>query len=658
MSQQRELGLDRPITRRDFIQGVAVPVGASLVVPEWVRSLHAAQSFAPEQEEGYYPPQRSGMRGSHDGSFEVGHQLRDQRGWDFADATDTGERYDLVVVGGGISGLAATHFFIKHLGRNARVLVLDNHDDFGGHAKRNEFEYNGRTLALNGGTLNIESPERYNQPSRQLLEDVGIDLDRFLTNNADSRQLYRRMGLGGGYFFDKETWGADRLVKGGVGRGDDEGFVSQTPLTAEAKRDMLRLYGTTHPDYLAGLSSSEKKVRLATMSYTNFLLEVVKVDPQVLWFIQKTGAGSFVTGIDTLPALFAWEMGQPGFNGMDLEPTPDGMLANLPGGHHGRQRPGGGSVHFPDGNATLTRLFVRELLPDAIPGSTQEDVGMARVDYAKLDQLGQPARIRLNSTVVRVRHVDAGASEEVEVSYVRGGQTSHVRGRHVVMACWNTIIPYLVPELPASQKKALAYGVKAPLVYTSVAVKNWTAFEKLGLSRVSSPTMYHSRVGLDEAVSLGGLRHAEDPSEPIVLSLGRYPATPGLPRKEQYRLGREDLLRTPFTTFEEKIRDQLNRVLGGGDFDAARDIVAITVNRWPHGYSYTYNSLTDPLDWVYTESKQRPCVIGRQPFGSISIANADAAASPHTDAAIGEAHRAIQEVIQRRAMPVVAHPRG
>ena len=313
-------------------------------------------------------------------------------------------------------------------------------------------------------------------------------------------------------------------------------------------------------------------------------------------------------------------------------------------------------MHFPDGNATLTRLIVRGLLPDAVPGSTQEDVGTARVDYAKLDRSGQPARIRLNSTVVRVRHTGTGASEEGEVSYVRGGRTSHVRGRHVVMACWNMIIPYLVPELPASQKEALAYGVKAPLVYTSVAVKNWTAFEKLGLSRVSSPTMYHSRVGLDEAVSLGDLRHAEDPSEPIVLSLGRYPVTPGLPRKEQYRIGREDLLRTPFTTFEEKIRDQLNRVLGGGNFDAARDIIAITVNRWPHGYAYTYNSLTDPLDWVYTDSAERPCVVGRQPFGSITIANSDAAACPHTDAAIVEAHRAIQEVIQRRAMPAVAQP--
>ena len=653
-SYDRDLGMGRNITRRDFINGVALPIGAALVLPSWARP--SAREFAPEQTSDYYPPLRTGMRGSHEGSFEVGHQLRDQRGWDFSDATDSGERYDLVVVGGGISGLAAAHFFLKHVGRDARILILDNHDDFGGHAKRNEFHYNGRTLALNGGTLNIESPERYNLPARELLEEIGIDLDRFLVDNTESRQMYRRMGLGSAYFFDKETWGEDRLVKSTGRRRDPRfpaEFLTKTPLSPKAQQDLLRLYAPAQPDHMPGLSSSEKKMRLARISYQDFMLEVLKVDPEVLWFFQHTGAGSFVTGIDTLPALFAWEMGQPGFEGMGLEPTEDGMLADLPGGQHGRQRPAGGSVHFPDGNATVTRLMVRSLIPDAVPGSTQEDVAMARVDYAKLDRPNQTARIRLNSTVVRVRHTGGESSDAVEVSYVRGGRTTHVRARHVVMACWNTVIPYLVPELPARQKEALAFGVKAPLVYTSVAIRNWTAFEKLGLSSISSPTMYHTRVGLDQAVSLGELRHAEGPEEPIVLSLGRYPVSPGRPRKEQYRLGRADLLATSFETFERNIRDQLGRVLSGGGFDPARDVIAIAVNRWPHGYSYTYNTLYDPIEWVFTESDERPCVVARQPFGSITIANSDAAASPHTDAAILEAHRAVQEVIQRRAMPLM-----
>jgi len=236
---------------------------------------------------------------------------------------------------------------------------------------------------------------------------------------------------------------------------------------------------------------------------------------------------------------------------------------------------------------------------------------------------------------------------------VRGGKTYRVRSRAVVMACWNTFIPYLVPDLPPVQKEALAFNVKAPLVYTSVAVKNWSAFQKLGVASISAPTMYHANVALAEAVSLGELRHPRTPDEPIVLHMTRYPTAPGKPRKEQYRIGRADLLNATFETFERRIRDQLARTLGAGGFDPARDIIAIAVNRWPHGYSYTYNPLDDPLEWVYTTTDDRPCVKARQPFGVITIANSDAAASPHTDAAMLEAHRAVQEVLQRRAMPLL-----
>ena len=654
MSDRRDhkLGMDQGITRRDFLNGVAVPIGASLARPVSV----GGGSQAPEAEasDAMYPPTATGMRGSHDGSWEVAHQMRDQRGWDLSGAVDVGEHYDLVVVGGGISGLAAAHFFITQAGRDVRVLVLDNHDDFGGHAKRNEFHYGGRMLALNGGTLNIESPERYNAPSRNLLEAIGVDLERFKTNNAELGQLYRRLGLGRAHFFDRETWGTDRLVKHEERGGYTADFVAKTPLSGVAQRDLLRLYDGVLPDYFPGLSSADKKLRLAKMSYTDFMLNIVKVDSQVMWFFQNTGNGSFSVGADALPALFAWEMGLPGFSGLGLEPTSDGVLADLPGGHHGRQRPGREAVHFPDGNATITRLLVRWLLPDAVPGTSQEDVGAARVDYSQLDRPAHRTRIRLNSTVVHVRHRGAGSGRDVEVHYVQHGRTYAVTGRACVMACWNTVIPYLVPELPRQQKEALAFGVKAPLVYTSVAVRNWTAFERLGVSRVSTPTMYHTRVALDEAVSLGALRHAESPDEPVVLSLARYPQAPGKPRKEQHRLGRQELLATSFDTFERSLRDQLGRVLGAGGFDPARDIVAISVNRWPHGYAYTYNSLYDPLEWVFTSTNSRPCVIARQPHGQITIANSDAAASPHTDAAILEAHRAVQEVLQRRAMPGIA----
>lgn len=682
-AQDRRLGMDRSITRRDFLNGVSLTVVGSMLAPELLRA--AQQEFAPERAPDYYPPTRVGMRGSHTGSFEVAHQLRDRRQVDLSGAISTGETYDLVVVGGGLSGLSAAYYFIREVGRNATVLILDNHDDFGGHAKRNEFHYDGRMLALNGGTLNIESWNRYNEHARRLIHDIGIDIDRFLASNEKNRSLYRSLGLTGqATFFDRETWGVDKLVirrgssgRGGVetaaGRGGGAGESAgggrgrggwaaddliHMPLSSPAQKDMLRLYGGPHPDYLPGLSSAEKKVRLAKMSYQDFLLNVVKVDKQVLWFFHNQGAGSFCVGVDCFPALFAWQDGLPGFSGMNLESNPNGLLADLPGGHHGRQiGPGGGpTVHFPDGNATIARLLIRWLIPDAVPGKTMEDVGSAHVDYAALDRSGQTARVRLNSTVVHVQHdSDVSRSKEVVTSYVRGGKTYQARSRAVVMACWNTFIPYLVPDLPARQKEALAFGVKGPLVYTSVAVKNWTSFQKLGVSAVNSPTMYHTGVSLGEAVSLGDLHHPQTPEEPIVLHMTRFPMSPGKPRKEQHRIGRADLLSTTFETFERSIRDQLSRNLGEGGFDPARDIIAMAVNRWPHGYAYTYNPLYDPLEWVYTSTNDRPCVKARQPFGLITIANSDAAASPHTDAAMLEAHRAVQEVLQRRAMPFLGN---
>ncbi len=651
----QQLGMHRPITRRDFVNGVGIALTGAMFAGVSEPALSAQASAAPPALDPY-PPRRTGMRGSHPGSFEAAHHLRDTRTLDLGSAVDSNESYDLVIVGAGLSGLAAAHFFLKRLNGNARVLILDNHDDFGGHAKRNEFEHQGRLMALNGGTLNIESPLRYNAPALELLRDVGIDLPRYQAANAANRKLYSSLGLREAYFFDRETWGRDRLLVGAPedGSGFDAKFLAQSPLTEAAKRDLRRLYDPHQPDYLAGASEADKKLQLARMSYHDYLLKVAKVDPSLLWFFARATEGWYCVGPDAVPALFAWNDGLPGFDGLGLQPPPQGTLEDLPGGQHGRQRMegGGGEIHFPDGNATIARLLVRSLIPGAVPGSTMEDVGAARVDYSLLDRKEQAARIRLNSTVVHVEHDgDPLRATAVRLAYVRDGQTYLIKGRACVMACWNMLIPYLIPTLPTAQKEALAFNIKRPIVYTSVALRNWRSFHKLGVSHINTPGMYHSEVSLAEAVSLGDLRHPQSPDEPIVVHMERTPCVPGQPIKVQHRLGRAQLLATSFETFERNIRDQLARVLGPGGFNAARDILAITVNRWPHGYTYSYNSLYDPLDWVFTSSPNRPNVVARQPFGLISIANADAAASPHTDAAILEAHRAVIEVLDRRAMP-------
>ena len=376
-ASDRALGMHRDISRRDFVNGVAMVAGA-LALP--MSGLAARAEYAPEAPSGY-PPSRLGMRGSHAGSFEIAHALRDGKSIDVAGAERTGETYDLVVVGGGLSGLGAAHYFLKNAGRDARVLVLDNHDDFGGHAKRNELNVGGKMLAINGGTLEIESPSRYNQWAAQLLKDIGVDLDAYRKENEANQKLYGSLGLRGGHFFDTETFGIDRLVVAPQIRGREgerrglfsAEYVRNMPISQRAKRDLLRLEDPNQPDYMPGLSSAQKKERLARMSYRDYLLNVAKIDEQAYWFYMATGRGLFGTGGDALPALFAWQMGDGagGFAGLKLDPSPDGLLADLPGGQHGRQKESGETVHFPDGNATLARLLVRWLIPDALPGTTR-----------------------------------------------------------------------------------------------------------------------------------------------------------------------------------------------------------------------------------------------------------------------------------------------
>jgi spermidine dehydrogenase len=606
------------ITRRDFLNGIAV--GSAGLAAAWLAETAGLAQGAP------YPPALMGLRGSHEGSDTIAHELRDGTFWGKArEPIDTGERYDLVVVGGGISGLAAAHFFRGRAGRRARILVLDNHDDFGGHARRNEFSVDGRLVIGFGGTALIESPAPYSREARGLMTTLGVD-PIALEARAHDRKLYPSLGLRRGIFFDRETFGRDHLAVGAGDRPWAE-LLASAPLSPAARRDIARIEEEAI-DYMPGLTLSARTARLRKISYRDFLLQHAKVDPQVVTYYQKRTHDLYGVGIDAVPALEAWNFVRlPGFKGMKLGPIEESDEA-------ARYR-----FHFPDGNATIARLLVRALNGTVVPGTTVDDVVTARVDYGRLDEPGLPVRIRLSSMAVRVRHVEPGR-RDVEVAYVRDGRLSSVRGAACVLACWNSVIPHLCPELPEGQKEALLYGAKVPLVYTNVALRRWTAFAKLGVRTIDAPGSYFNLVQLDQPTRIGRYISARTPQDPTVIHMLRTPCQPGLPSRMQHRAGRLELLSTPFGTFERHLRDELGRMLGPGGFDAARDIAGITVNRWPHGYAYEYNSLWDP-DWP---ESRKPCVLARKPFGRIAIANSDAGAYAYTDSAIDQAWRAVGEV--------------
>jgi spermidine dehydrogenase len=643
----RELGMDRNIPRRDFLNGAAMTIGAALL--PGTLGPEGKKIDEPQNQPGYNPPISTGLRGSHPGSFEIAHSLRDGTFWkDAAAPEQLAEKYDLIIVGGGISGLAAAHFYRERAGKSAKILILENHDDFGGHAKRNEFQLGGKLQLLNGGTMLIDSPTAYSAEATGLMQKLGIDPVALNKKCGDSG-LYRSLGLGTGAFFDQETFAADRLVAG-LAAGEEENsgdaatsskleaFLARAPLSEAVRRDILRIE-QSQIDYLPGLTSAEKKDRLSRMSYKDFLLNVAKVDRSVISFYQTRTNGEWGVGIDAESALDCWAIGLPGFQGLQLEP---GAAPHMSYSAAGYANGGSTRFHFPDGNASIARLLVRLLIPPAVPGNSVEDIVTAPVHYEKLDADTSPVRIRLNSTVVRVRNVEsANAAHEVQVTYASGKRVFSLRAGACVLACWNMTIPYLCPDLPEKQKEALHYLVKVPLVYTSVGLRNWTSFQKLGVSNIHAPGAYWNSVNLNWPVNIGDYRSPRSPEEPILLHMSRTPCKPGLPAREQHKAGRMELLVTPFELFERKIRDQLSRTLAAGGFDAARDIEAITVNRWPHGYGYEYNPLFDP-EWP---AGQAPHIVGRKRFGRIAVANSDSGATAYTDVAIDQAYRAVEELL-------------
>jgi spermidine dehydrogenase len=631
-SEYRDLGMDRRIDRRDFLNGVAVGVGA-LSSALQSRPASAAtrgqstQSPTPDA----YPPRRLGLRGQHASAVEAFGAIDSGTFVQFPGIdVDTTETYDLVIVGGGLSGLAAAYFWQRALGTTQRVLILDNHDDFGGHAKRNEFVYNGRTFLSFGGTMSIATPYPYSYMSKRLVEDLGIDV----TKNAEvtSRELFDTYHLGPSTFFDKEHFGEDRLVVG-TGRLPWDQFFAKAPLSEAARNDLIRLHGE-NPDYMAGMPVAHKMATLAKISYQEFLLKHAKMSPDALpYFLGQGGRNN--KRVDTTPALEAARRGSVGFDGL-----------GLPKEEQFRQ--GSYTFHFPDGNASIARLLVSRLVPKAIAGThDMHSIGKQVVDYGRLDDDAASVRIRLNSTVARVAHdgpMDTAGA--VKVAYLRDGRMHQVRGRNVILACYNAMIPRLVPELPEAQRQALAYSVKVPMLYTNVLIRRWTAFKQLGVASISSPGMYHPSASLDPGTTVGGYRGVTTPDEPIVVHMVRNPNRPGLPRREQNRIGQQELRSMTFEDFELAIRRQFARMLAGTDFDPATDIVGIAANRWPDGYSYTYDTLGDPD----VAPEQRPHVIGRQRFGRMTIANSDAGAAAFTNQAFDEAHRAVQEILVSRGL--------
>lgn len=574
----------------------------------------------------YYPPALTGLRGSHPGSNIHAHSRAWDQKSDWGPATKLKDEYDLVVVGGGISGLSAAYFYQKEHGKDKKVLILDNHDDFGGHAKRNEHTVDGQLRLGHGGSQSIVEPKHASKVVQALFKELGIQAERF--NTAYDKEFYRRNNLGAVTYFNKETFGEDKLVKHpycnypnyvqGIIMGEklsNKEAAQQAPLSDRGKEQLLRvLNGGLHS---IDIPNEELGDYIRTTSYFDYLRNILGVDdPGVLRMARHSGLDWASSGTDVMTIEAAKSCGAMGF---------------VPKAVYNEETPY--IYHFPDGNATIARALVKKMIPDVAEGNNAEELVLSKFNYAELDKSRNAVHIRLNSTVVNVRHGGYPySSSDVFVNYVNDSKLYQVTAKNVVMACYNMMIPHIVRDLPEEQAAALSLQSKSPLQYTTLGLRNWRAMKEMEIALAMCPGNMHQAVFMDFPVSIGGYEYTKTMNDPCVIQMIHCPygETIGAPVFEQYREARYRMLELKFEDYENEIRSHLNGMLPKELFEFDRDVESITVNRWGHGYT-----VAGPRDSVVT---------GRQPFGRITIANCDSGPGADAKTAIDMASRAVKEL--------------
>ncbi len=634
------LGMTESITRRDFLNGLLVGAGATLIQPG---ASAAGRILERLQQEAVNPWTGYGGVGdyaeSNGNTWEVmqaAHSIRDgSADLLIGQAIDTGETYDLVVVGGGLSGLGAAYGFRQRAGAGGGCLILDNHPIFGGEAKRNEFVVDGIRLVGPQGSNDFGIMPRSNDRVAQIYHEIGLPTEleyrewagdsKHLEFSRDNylHQLWFDRFPSHGFFFSGASgsgWMADPW----------ENDLAGTPFTAEEREDLLRWRSDARQYY----KGDDQNRWLDSMTYREYLENIMGLGPSVARYVDPVVAAAIGLGSDVTSAYGAYQISLPGFQAL---PRPRRIsstrLSDLPAAS-------GNS--FPGGNSGIARHFIKALIPDAIGGSASTpDIINGAVNFAALDRDGAPIRYRPSATVLRVEPEPVrGDSRPVVVTYSNGESAYRVKARGVVMAGGGWTSKHIVADLPSEYRQAYSAFPRAPMLVVNVALANWRFLYELGFTACRWFDGFGFTCNIRKPMLVGGVGPPLDPDKPIVLTFYVPFVYPGRPVEEQTALGREELLSKSYRDYERIIRRQLVTLFESGGFDPKRDIAGIVLNRWGHAYV-----CPTPGFYFGREGKPAPRDIIRQPFGQVAFANSELRGHQSWVGAVREGLRAADQVM-------------